>query len=70
MADHVERIVDRLRKDHPDPAQRDEIYAEPGRLDTYVATLMQGQDTDDGELARIVAAVRAAEDGQPYHDAT
>lgn len=67
-AEHVARLVERLRKDHPDPAQRAALYAEPGRLATYVESLMQGHDTDAAALARIRAAVQAAEDGKPHHD--
>ncbi|HUS28775.1 MAG TPA: hypothetical protein VMZ53_09700 [Kofleriaceae bacterium] len=69
IEEHVSRIVERLRKDHPDPAQREQLYEEDGRLDAYVATLMQGQDADEADVARIAKAVRAAEDGKPYHDA-
>lgn len=65
--EHVTRIVERLRKDHPDPEQRERLYSEGG-LDAYVGQLMQGQDADDNAIARITKAVRAAEDGKPYHD--
>lgn len=63
-ADHVARIVERLRKDHPDPGMRQQLY-DDGGLPDYVAVLMQGQDADDAMLARIVDAVRTAEDGTP-----
>lgn len=61
--DHVARIVDRLRRDHPDPKMRAQLYDEGG-LPEYVRTLMNGHD-DGGAFDRIVDAVRAAEDGQP-----
>lgn len=61
--EHVERIVERLRRDHPDPAMREQLYAE-GKLDEYVATLLN--DADEPSLRqRVTAAVRAAEDGTP-----
>lgn len=60
--DHVARIALRLRKDHPDPAMRAELYAESGRMLEYVRTLMNGHDVDDPTIARIAAAVQAAED--------
>lgn len=60
-ADHIERITDRLRRDHPDPAMRQQLY-DSGGLPDYVRVLMQGID-DDELLARVTAAVRAAEDG-------
>lgn len=68
--DHVTRITERLAKDHPDPALRQELYADGDRLLEYVRVLMQGQDVDDAALARIADAVRAADDGQPHHDDT
>lgn len=59
--EHVARIVDRLRRDHPDPAMREQLYEEGG-LPGYVKLLLN--DVDDDELAeRVTAAVRAAEDG-------
>lgn len=61
---HVERIVDRLRRDHPDPAMREELYANGGLTD-YVRVLMNGVEADDEEIARIADAVRDAEDGTP-----
>jgi len=63
--EHVARIVERLRKDHPDPAMRTALYAEPGRMTEYVRTLMNGQDSDESEIARIAKAVQGADDGQP-----
>ena len=60
--DHVERIVDRLRRDHPDPHMREQLYAE-GRLDEYVRVLLPG--ADDDAVARVASAVRGAEDGEP-----
>lgn len=67
--DHVTRIVERLRKDHPDPAQREELYADAERLHAYVEVLMQGQDAAGASVAQIAKAVRSAEDGKPHHDA-
>jgi hypothetical protein len=64
QSEHVTRIVDRLRRDHPDPKMREELYAD-GKLSEYVQSLMNGFDVDDAELANIVSAVRDAEDGQP-----
>ena len=62
-ADHIARIVDRLRRDHPDPKIREELYASGG-LPDYVHALMR--DVDDAALVeRVIAAVRAAEDGTP-----
>lgn len=60
-ADHVERITDRLRRDHPDPKMRQQLY-ETGGLADYVRVLMQPVD-DAALLERVTAAVRAAEDG-------
>lgn len=65
--DHVTRITERLRKDHPDPAIREELYAN-GKLPDYVRSLMQQVD-DDALLERVIAGVRAAEHGEPTHDA-
>ena len=58
---HVARIVERLRRDHPDPAMRAKLYS-GDKLATYVRTLMNGIE-DEGLISRIVACVRAAEDG-------
>lgn len=60
--DHVDRIVDRLRRDHPDPAMRQQLYDEGGLL-AYVKALL-GEDDDD-LAARVAGAVRAAENGEP-----
>ena len=60
--DHVVRITDRLRRDHPDPAMRQQLY-DRGGLPDYVRTLMSGVD-DPALLERVTAAVRAAEDGK------
>ncbi len=60
-ADHVERITDRLRRDHPDPKMRQQIY-DSGGLPEYVQALMQQVD-DRALIERVTAAVRAAEDG-------
>lgn len=49
---------------------REELYGDRERLLAYVETLMQDQEADDGTIAAIAEAVREAEDGQPYHDAT
>jgi hypothetical protein len=61
-ADYIARISERLRKDHPDPAMRAKLYAD-GKLPEYVHTLMR-EVSDPDVLARVVAGVRAAEDGQ------
>lgn len=58
---HVDRIVDRLRKDHPDPKMREQLY-DKGGLPDYVRTLMNGVDDDD-LIDRVTSAVRDAEDG-------
>ena len=60
-ADHVERITERLRRDHPDPKMRQQLY-DSGGLPDYVRALMQQFD-DPALLERVTAAVRAAEDG-------
>lgn len=60
-ADHVARIVDRLRRDHPDPQMRQQLY-DSGGLPDYVQVLMQQID-DASLIERVTAAVRAAEDG-------
>lgn len=60
-AEHVERITDRLRRDHPDPAMRQQLY-DDGRLPEYVRVLMP-DGADEALLERVTAAVRAAEDG-------
>lgn len=57
MSQDVARIVERLRRDHPDPAMRAQLY-EGDKLADYVRAL----GVDDPE---VVAAVRAAEDGTP-----
>lgn len=59
--DYVKRITDRLRRDHPDPKMREELY-DNGGLPDYVRVLMQDVD-DDAVIRRVVDAVRAAEDG-------
>ena len=66
IEDHVARIVERLRKDHPDPKMREELYADRERLATYVRTLMNDQGADEAAIAQIAAAVHAAEDGKPH----
>ncbi|HEY4176006.1 MAG TPA: hypothetical protein VGM90_04215 [Kofleriaceae bacterium] len=60
-ADHVERIVERLRKDHPDPKARAELYASPDRWHAYIEMMMNGQDADEEAIGRLVKLVRAAE---------
>ncbi|HEY4055309.1 MAG TPA: hypothetical protein VGM39_01830 [Kofleriaceae bacterium] len=60
-ADHVSRIVERLRKDHPDPAERAKLYDDG--LPAYVSVLMNGEAVDNDTLERMAKAVRAAEDG-------
>lgn len=64
--DYIERISERLRKDHPDPAIREELYASGG-LPDYVKVLMREVE-DEAVLERVIAGVRAAEDGKPTHD--
>ncbi len=61
-AEHVERITERLRKDHPDPKMRQQLY-DSGGLPEYVQVLMQQVD-DAALIERVTAAVRAAEDGK------
>lgn len=72
--EHIARITERLRRDHPDPKMREQLYDE-GRLPEYVRTLMpQAKDeavdeavneaVDEAVIERIARAVRAAEDGQ------
>jgi hypothetical protein len=60
--EHIARITERLRRDHPDPKLREQLYDE-GRLPEYVRALMP-EAPDEASLDRIVRAVRAAEDGQ------
>ena len=60
-ADHVERITQRLRRDHPDPTMRQQLY-DSGGLPDYVRVLMQPLDAPE-LLKRVTAAVHAAEDG-------
>ena len=64
--DYVERVNERLRKDHPDPAIRAELY-ESGGLPEYVKVLMREVE-DEAILERVTAGVRATEDGKPAHD--
>ena len=64
----VERITERLRKDHPDPAIRSQLY-DDGKLLDYVRTLAP-EIEDDDTLAEIASAVRAGDDGAPHHDET
>lgn len=66
-AEHVARIVERLRRDHPDPKMRQQLYDE-AKLPDYVRVLMQGHTDDDAVVERIVAHVRDAEDGEPASD--
>ena len=52
---HVDRIVERMRKDHPDPKMRGDIdWVE------YVRAVMPDGGRDDAQVKRIAAAVRAA----------
>jgi hypothetical protein len=60
---HIARIVDRLRRDHPDPKMRTQLY-DDGGLPAYVRSLMQGVD-DDALIDRVTTSVRAAETGEP-----
>lgn len=59
--EHIDRIVDRLRPDHPDPAMRAKLYDEGGLL-AYVEVLL-GQDNDEALAKRVADGVRAAENG-------
>jgi hypothetical protein len=61
--DLIARVTERLRRDHPDPAMRAELY-DGDKLATYVASLTRDVD-DPALIERVVAGVRAAEDGQP-----
>ncbi len=56
----IERIVERLRKDHPDPKMRQQLY-DKGGLPAYVRVLMP--EASDEALGEVTSAVRAAEDG-------
>jgi hypothetical protein len=62
-ADDVARILDRLKRDHPDPALREQLYRD-GKLSAYVAALLD-HGSDRAAVDRIAGAVRAADDGQP-----
>jgi hypothetical protein len=54
-AEHIERIIERMRKDHPDPKMREDIdWVE------YVRAVMPDGGRDDAQVQRIAAAVRAA----------
>lgn len=64
--DVVDRSAERLRRDHPDPASREELYASGG-LPDYVKALMR-EIEDPAVIDRVIAGGRAAEDGQPAHD--
>jgi hypothetical protein len=52
---HIDRIVERMRKDHPDPKMREDI----DWID-YVRAVMPDGGRDDDQVKRIAAAVRAA----------
>ena len=58
--------VERLRKDHPDPKMREELYADRKQLAAYVRTLMNDHGTGEAAIGDIADAVRAAEDGKPH----
>lgn len=62
-AELVARVAERLRRDHPDPKHRAALY-EDGKLPAYVAAVTTDID-DEALISRVVAGVRAAEDGQP-----
>lgn len=52
---HVERIVERMRKDHPDPKMREDIdWVE------YVRAVMPDGGRDDAQVKRLAVAVRDA----------
>ena len=61
----VDRITERLRRDHPDPAMRTKLY-DDGKLLDYVRTLAPEIDDDD-TLAEIANAVKSNDDGTPAH---
>ena len=63
-ATYIERITDRLRRDHPDPKMRAQLY-DDGGLPDYVRVLMNDVD-DDALIAEVAEGVRAAEDGRSY----
>lgn len=60
-SEQVERITERLRRDHPDPKMRQQLY-DSGGLPAYVQSLLQGVE-DTALVERVAAGVRAAEDG-------
>lgn len=60
-AEQVARISERLRRDHPDPAMRQQLY-DSGGLPDYVRVLLQADDA--ALIERVIAGVRAAEDGK------
>ena len=54
-AEHIERIIERMRKDHPDPKMREDIdWVE------YVRAVMPDGGRDDAQVQRIAAAVKKA----------
>ncbi len=55
-----ERVLDRLRRDHPDPKLREQFCAD-GKLEAYVRVLVP--DASDAEVVALAAAVHAADDG-------
>lgn len=54
-AEHIERIKERLAKDHPDPAMRTKLDYK-----AYVRSLMPDGGRDEAQVARIASAI---EDG-------
>lgn len=68
VSEVIERITERLRKDHPDPAMRSKLYDE-GKLVEYVRTLAP-EIEDDATLVEVASAVKDGDDGAPHHDET
>ena len=61
----IARITKQLRKDHPDPTLRAEMY-ERHKLREYVRAL--APQADESAITRIATAVQHADDGTPAHD--
>ena len=59
----VARIAERLKRDHPDPKLREQLYTD-AKLPAYVESVL-GREADAATIDRIAAAVRAADDGLP-----
>lgn len=61
VRDHADRIIERLRRDHPDPDVRRELY-EDGKLPAYVRGLL-GEIDDEAVIEGVIAEVRMGDDG-------